>query len=123
MIHSASFAKVRFSTADLPARDRVGLWRAPSGHTIFRVDVAPVCDASFQAVVTSRVLPQLQLLYGDVSAVRITRSRAFLAAGNDDLVFVITRAGRMSAIARGREVALREGDAVLVHSGEITTFD
>jgi len=123
MIHPASFAKVRFSTADLPERDRVALWREHYRHTIFRADVAPVCDASFQAAATARALPQLHLRCGALSAARVTRSRAFLADGNDDVAFMINRAGRMSAIARGREVALREGDAVLVHSGEITTFD
>lgn len=123
MIHPASFAKVRFSTADLPARDRLAMWREHYGHTIFRVDVAPVRDEPFRAAVTSRALPQLHLRYGVLSAARITRSREFLADGNDDLALVINWAGRISAIARGREVALREGDAVLVHSGEITAFD
>ena len=119
----AGFPKVRFSTADLPDRDRVALWREHYGHTIFRAEVQPVCDASFQAAVISRALPQLHLLSGALSAVRIERTREFLADGNNDVALVINRAGRISAVARGREVALREGDAVLVSSGEMSTFD
>jgi AraC-like DNA-binding protein len=115
--------KVRFSTAALPQPDRVAMWREHYAHTIFRAEVQPVCAASFQAAVISRGLPELHLLSGALSAVRIERTREFLADGNDDVALVINRAGRISAIARGREVALREGDAVLVNSGEMSVFD
>jgi AraC-like DNA-binding protein len=120
---SPGFPKVRFSTAALPRPERVAMWREHYAHTIFRADVRPACASSFQATVTSRALPQLHLLSGALSAVRIERTREFLADGNDDVQLVINRAGRISAIARGREVALREGDAVLVNSGELSVFD
>lgn len=123
MTQPGVFPKLRFSTTDLPRHDRIAMWREHYAHTIFRVAVEPVCDASFQATVSSRALPALQLLYGAVSAVRISRTREYLADGNDDLGFVINRAGRLAAIARDREVALREGDAVLVNSAEPTVFD
>src|SRR5215471_17457096 len=123
MIDPCVFQRVRFSTADLPERDRVALWREHYGETIFRADVEPVCDASFRAVVVSRALPELHLLYGSLSAVRIMRTRAFLADGKDDFALVINHAGRIAAHARGREATLREGDAILVSSGEATTFD
>ena len=115
--------KVRFSTADLPQPERVALWREHYAHTIFRAEVRPACANLFQAAVVSRALPQLHLLSGALSAVRIERTHEFLADGNDDAQLVINRAGRISAIARGREVALREGDAVLVNSGELSVFD
>jgi AraC-like DNA-binding protein len=123
MSHPESFPGVRFSTADLPERDRIAMWREHYGHTIFRAEVEPVCDASFRAVVISRALPDLHLRYGALSAVRITRTREFLADGNDDFALVINRAGRIAAAARGREVVLDRGDAVLVNSAEITAFD
>ena len=115
--------KVRFSTAAVPQPHRVALWREHYAHTIFRAEVQPVCAASFHAAVISRALPELQLLSGALSAVRIERTREFLADGNDDVALVINRAGRISAIARGREVTLREGDAVLINSGEMGVFD
>src|SRR5262245_6192458 len=111
MTQAGVFPKLRFSTTDLPRHDRIALWREHYAHTIFRVAVEPVCAASFQATVSSRALPALHLLCGALSAVRISRTREFLADGNDDLSLVINWAGRLATIARGREVALREGDA------------
>jgi len=122
MSDSAGF-KVRFSTAALAQPDRVALWREHYAHTIFRAEVQPVCAASFQAAVISRALPELQLLSGALSPVRIERTREFLADGNDDVALIINRAGRISASACGREVTLREGDAVLINSGEMGVFD
>ena len=79
MTQPGVFPKLRFSTTDLPRHDRIAMWREHYAHTIFRVAVEPVCDASFQATVSSRALPALQLLYGAVSAVRISRTREYLA--------------------------------------------
>jgi AraC-like DNA-binding protein len=123
MSRSDSFPSVRFATTDLPERDRIAMWREHYGHTIFRAEVEPVCDASFRAVVISRALPDLHLRYGALSAIRITRRREFLADGNSDFALVINRAGRIAAAARGREVVLDRGDAVLVNSAEVTRFD
>jgi AraC-like DNA-binding protein len=123
MIATVGFPKVSFSTADLPESERVAMWREHYGQTIFRAEAKPLCDASFRAAVVSRALPELHLLFGSLSAVRIARTRAFLADGNDDLALVINHAGRIAATARAREVALEEGDAVLVSSGEATAFN
>jgi AraC-like DNA-binding protein len=117
------FPRVRFSTADLPEQDRVAMWREHYGQTIFRAEVAPVCDTSFQAQVISRALPDLHLRFGALSAVRVTRTDKFLADGNNDFALVINQAGRVTAAARNREVTLGEGDAVLVSGGEMTAFD
>jgi AraC-like DNA-binding protein len=118
-----SFPRVRMSTADLPERDRVALWREHFAHTIFSAEVEPACDASFRALVISRALPDLHLRYGALSPVRITRRREFLADGNDDFALVINRAGRIVAGSRGREVVLDAGDAVLVNCSETIAFD
>ena len=123
MIVPVGFPKIRFATADLPASDRVALWRDYYGKTIFRAEAEPVCDASFRATVMSRALPELHLLFGSLSPVRIARTRALLADGNDDLALVINHAGQIAATARAREVTLQEGDAVLVSSGEMIAFD
>ena len=118
-----SFPTIRFATADLPERDRIAIWREHYGLTIFKAKIEPVCDASFQATVVSRALPQLHLRYGLLSAVRVARTRDFLGDGNDDYALIINRTGRVSAAARGRDVSLGEGDGVLVSSGEMTAFD
>ena len=123
MTDSGGFATVRFSTADLPEQDRVAVWREHYGHRVFRVDIEPVRDAAFEAAVVSRTLPELRLVLGTMSAARITRTHELIADGTDDLALIVNLKGAATTTARGREVALREGDAVLKSSSEMTVFD
>ena len=46
-----------------------------------------------------------------------------VADGNDDLSLLVNRTGNVTVYARGREVALRENDAVLISSSEAVVFD
>jgi AraC-like DNA-binding protein len=46
-----------------------------------------------------------------------------IADGNDDLALVINRWGTITVAARDRQVTLREGDALLMNSGELIAFD
>jgi AraC-like DNA-binding protein len=123
MADPGRFAKIRFSTADLPERDRVAMWREHYGRTVLKVEIEPDPDVPFKAAVVSRALPDLHLLSGMMSAARIQRSRKSIADGNNDLALVINRWGTIAATARGRQVTLRTGDAVLMNSGEVTAFD
>jgi AraC-type DNA-binding domain-containing proteins len=123
MTDPESFATVRFSTADLPENMRVATWREHYGHNVLRADIAPVDDASFDAAVVSRTLPGLQLVSGRFTAARIIRTREMIADGNDDLSLLVNQTGNVTVSARGREVTLRENDAVLISSGEAVVFD
>jgi AraC-like DNA-binding protein len=120
--HASSM--VSFSTDDLPEKDRVAMWREHFGRTAFRVEIEPINEEGpFEASVTSRVLPGLHLLEGGVSAARLTRTRELIADGNDDLLLVANRTGSTTVSARGREVSLREGEAILRSSDEISVFE
>ena len=123
MSDPGGFATVRFSTADLPEQDRVAMWREHYGHKVLRVEIEPVRDTSFQAAVVSRTLPELRLVLGTVSAARITRAHEFIADGTDDLALIVNLKGAATTTARGREVTLSAGDAVLRSSSEIGVFD
>jgi AraC-like DNA-binding protein len=123
MTDSDRFARLRFSTADLPEHDRVAMWRDHYGRTVLRVDIEPERDTPFSAAITSRLLPDLHVLSGMMSAARIQRTRQLIADGNNDLALVINRWGTITARARGREVTLREGDALLMNSSEMIAFD
>jgi hypothetical protein len=46
-----------------------------------------------------------------------------LADGNDDLSLLVNQTGSVTVSARGREVTLREHDAVLISSSEAVVFD
>jgi len=112
----------RFSTDDLPAKDRVAMWREHFGRTALRVEIEPTEESSFEACVTSHILPGLHVLLAKLSAARITRTRELIADGNDDLYLLVNRTGEMTVSARGRELALGENDAVLTSSSEVTVF-
>jgi AraC-like DNA-binding protein len=117
-------AVVRFSTAGIPEQDRVAVWREHLGKTVLKIGIEPARDAVFEASLVARALPGLQMSAGTMSAVRITRTRELLAADStDDFALVINRTGFAAASARGREVALREGDAVLMSSSEVASLD
>jgi AraC-like DNA-binding protein len=123
MSDSGRFARYRFSTADLPERDRVAMWRDHYGQKVLKIEIEPDPDTPFRAALISRALPDLHLLSGMMSAARIQRTRKLIADGNNDLALVINRWGTIAAMARGRQVTLRAGDAVLMNSGEMTAFE
>jgi AraC-like DNA-binding protein len=112
-----------FSTDDLPESDRVAMWREHFGRIALRVEIEPTAEGRFESCITSRILPGLHLLFSRLSAARITRTRELIADDNDDFVLVINRAGNIAVSARGREVLLREGDALLRSSDEVTVFE
>jgi AraC-like DNA-binding protein len=123
MIDPSGLATVRFSTADLPEQSRVAMWREYYGHSVLKVDIEPVDVASFEATAILTTLPGLQVVSGMLTPARITRTRALVADGNDDLLLLVSQTGHAIASARGREVSLREKDAVLIGCGETITFD
>ena len=117
------FARVRFSTTGLPERDRVAKWRDHYGRTVLKIEIEPEPDVPFKAALISRALPDLHLLSGMMSAARLQRTRKLVADGNNDLALVINRWGTIAATARGRQVTLRAGDALLMNSSDVIAFD
>jgi AraC-like DNA-binding protein len=122
-MNSDGFSTVRFSTADLPEKDRAAIWREQYGRKGLKLDIEPINETFFECSVVSRVLPGVQMMSTAMSPVRITRGREFLADGNDDLIFIINQSGTATAFARGREVVLRQGDALLMSASESKVFD
>ena len=122
-MNSDGFGTVRYSSADLPEKDRVAIWREQFGRKVLKLDIEPLSEMSFECSVALRELPGVQMMSTAMSPVRITRRREFLADSNEDLIFIINQAGTVTAFARGREVVLREGDALLMSANEVKVFD
>lgn len=117
------FATVRFSTADLPEKDRAAMWRDHYCRIAMKLDIEPFNDAPLDCSILTRALPGVQIMSTAMSPARITRTREFLADGNGDLIFMINQSGSVNAQSRGREMMLREGDAVLMSTGDVKVFD
>jgi AraC-like DNA-binding protein len=111
-----------FATDSFPEKDRVAMWREHYGRTAFRVDIEPQKDETFHACLSATLVPGLQVMHGTMSAASVTRTKGYIADGNSDLALVINQAGLATASARGRELTLHDGDAVLMSSSEVTKF-
>ncbi|MGH6735583.1 MAG: AraC family transcriptional regulator [Methyloceanibacter sp.] len=117
-----NFGPVRFSTDELPARDRVPVSREVFGRLVFRTEIEPASSALFHADVTVRNVPGLTLVSSVISPVRLSRTPALLADGNDDVALLVSSSPCM-AYQRGREVRYSPGEAVALSVSEIgTTF-
>jgi AraC-like DNA-binding protein len=114
---------VSLATDDLPERDRLAFWREHYGRTAFGVEIEPQIDAPFRACMSSTTIPGLQLMQGTMSPAIVTRTTAHIADGNSDLALIINRGGSATVHGRGRELTLQEGDAVLMSSAEVATFN
>ncbi len=117
------FSTVRFSTSDLPEKDRIAMWRDHYCRIVMKLDIEPMNDAPLECAILARTLPGVQVMSTSLSPARVRRTREFLADGNGDLVFIINQSGSATAQARGREVTLHEGDALLMNTAEAKVFD
>jgi AraC-like DNA-binding protein len=115
-------ATVTFSTDDLPEKDRATLWREHYGQVVVKIDIEPAEQLPFEARAISRILPGLHLLRSAFSTARVTRTRKFIADGNDEFALIINRSGEAMMSSRGRDMPLASGEAVLVRCDDISTF-
>jgi AraC-like DNA-binding protein len=113
----------RLSTADIPEKDRIAMWRDYYCRIMMKLDIEPINGTPLEYSFLARNLPGVRVMSLASSPVRITRTREFLADGNGDLVLIINQTGNVTASARGREIMLREGDALLMSASEAKIFD
>jgi AraC-like DNA-binding protein len=104
---------LRFSTDDLPERDRLPIWREAFGRTIVKMDMEPIGDGPFRSRADIQMLPNLSIAFVSSSPNRVTRTPALIADGSDDLVFGILLGGEAVAHQGKREVEFRAGEALL----------
>ncbi|ODS03605.1 hypothetical protein AUC71_08755 [Methyloceanibacter marginalis] len=117
---ASDFSPIRFSSNDLPERDRVPVWREFFGRWMFHTEIEPAADAPFHADITVRSAPGLSVTSSSLSQVRLTRTPTLVADGNDDLVlFVMTSPG--AVVQCGRETAYNAGEAVVMTAAETST--
>lgn len=109
-----AFAQWRFSTDDLPEKDRLTIWREVCGRTMMRTDMEPLNDEPFHCTANIWLLPGLAVSSIVTSPNRLTRGRDLLTDGNDDFILTIPMAGGAAISQRGRNVALGRGDALLM---------
>jgi AraC-like DNA-binding protein len=108
---------LRFSTEELPERDRVGAWREIFGRTVVKLDIEPLPARRFYCENTIYPLPRLGVLFGACSAVQLSHPRELIV--DDDLSFMTGRTGPWTASQLGRNPMLGSGDGVLMWNAEV----
>jgi AraC-like DNA-binding protein len=124
MTDQNDFSIVRFSTDDLPEKDRATIWREHFGPVVFKVEIEPPPpNIQLKADIAIRSLPGLQLLSGLYAPGRMIRTSRLIAEdGNDDFILRINTSGAVTVSASGREVDHGFG-AVLTNAAETSTLD
>jgi AraC-like DNA-binding protein len=112
------FASFRFSTRDIPEPERLP---EEIGRRLLRVEIESSSDLPLHAEASLRALPGLRTVRYAGSAVRLERTPAGVAAG-DDSIAIIVNLGESGIVAqRGQAVALGAGDAVAIRHEEPPT--
>src|SRR5262245_55080320 len=87
---AADFGPLRFSTWDLPERERLPRWREEFGRGLISVEIEPLRpDETFHAEATLRALPGVKTAFCEGSAARFERTQAMAAAGDDSIGLVV----------------------------------
>jgi AraC-like DNA-binding protein len=123
MTNPGDFSIVRFSTDDLPEKNRATIWRDHFGPSLFKVEVEPPPpNVSLKVDMTVRSLPGLQLLSGLYSPGGMIRTQRLIAEdGNDDFILRINTSGVVIMSAAGREVDHGSG-AILTNAAEASAL-
>ncbi len=109
---TADSGLIRFSTNELPERDRLPFWREHWARAALHCDVEVELDLPFHADAELFLWPDLRVLWSSESPMRYSRSRKQAADGDDSFVFLIRQDGSSSVSQRGRDVSLKRGDGV-----------
>src|SRR3546814_7578010 len=91
------------STATLPARDRLPVWREVFGRTKVRLDIDPVKGTSFYAEGELCVLPGAAVASVTAAPVRVSRTKRLIANDIATMVFVVTADAPLHITQRGRD--------------------
>src|SRR5262249_6932430 len=102
------------STDAFPQPKRLALWREVFGRNVTNVDIEPIDDAPFHALVTFQGLPGVGLATGSGSAAHYHVTREFAAKADDVVALWVVRAGTGTASHLGKEFVGDAGSATLL---------
>jgi AraC-like DNA-binding protein len=111
----------RFSSDDLPERDRLAFTREVYGRAIVKHDIEPHPDSPFYWRSALRRLPGLGIASTVCSSVHTERTSSQI--DSDDLVINITVAGKRIVRQYGSEAVVGPGEAGLTRSRDIASCD
>ncbi len=117
------FSSVRFSSADLTPEAWSAQWREYCVRMALSLEFVPSPNEKLMCTAVSRELPGLQMLSVALPEVRGTRTQKHGSNCNDDFTLIVNRMGTVVTSACGRDVTLREGDAIWMNNRDALSFD
>lgn len=118
----AAIISRHLSTASVPPRERLPLWREVFGQTMARLDIEAIGDMAFHAEGALCALPGAAYASVFASPFRVARTRRLIAADPVEMLYLITADAPVEVIQGGREQVLAAGDSIFVRGGEVSTI-
>lgn len=110
----SDFITFRFSTDDIPERDRVAVWREELGRKLIRLDIEPDRHTPFHGYFQCCVLPNLSITRGGCDASVDRRTPELIAGDLDHLILAINLSGTFAGRRGNREIVCGASDAFLL---------
>lgn len=110
----------QLSTASVPMRERLPMWREMFGQTMVRLDIEAVGDTPFHAEGTLCALPGAAYASVSASPVQVMRTRRLIAADTTEMLYLITADAPLEVIQGGQTHILAIGDSIFLRGGEVS---
>lgn len=114
---------VRISTDAIPSKDRVEVAREIFGRQMLRLELEESSDAPFRANLKLQAMPDLRIVSGPFSSARISRTRALLSDGNDDIFLTGNHFGPFLVEQRRKTFMLGDGQSIFSTCAEVIRFE
>jgi AraC-like DNA-binding protein len=109
---------MKFSSADVAPAEGFGVWRELVSRCLLKVDIDRLDDGPYQVDAKLRMLPQLRVGVGAMSAALHHRPRGATRDENDDIAMLINLRGTLVIRGRGEDVTVGAGDGFLIRCNE-----
>ncbi|WJR77328.1 AraC family transcriptional regulator [Bradyrhizobium sp. NP1] len=115
---------IRFSTNDVPLKDRYAVLRDLTGHSYLRLDLEPLGEAPVHFAVEQHLWGATSLTFAETNPLRSARTSELLRDGDGNFRFVMKAGGtRFRFTADGVDEVMNYGDAALLFNGVAGTTD
>jgi AraC-like DNA-binding protein len=110
-------APFRFSTDDLPAGERLAVWREVLGRVHLRMDVAPLGEAPVHSVIEQHAWSSVSLYFSETNPIEASRTRELVGDGNDDFRLLCVARSHFQFLSNGTTEDMVDRDAALLFNG------
>lgn len=117
------FSILNVSTSDIPEDERVPLLREFYCRGVLKAEIEATEVKPIAASLTSLGLPGAKLVIGGLIGARVIRTKELVVDGDGSLGLMVNRSGVVGISARGRDLRLHPGDAVLTSAEDVTTYE